>query len=540
MTVNAGRSQNESARRRSSAETKKGNSPQGVGMSIYSKERALSGALHYLGGRVAGGVASFLTILLMVRYMVTVDYAAYTALTGLIMLGTSVSSLGLERAVARYVPDGVLNGKPSQLASFIRMITLYRAGAALLFTLAIVLLWQPLTSLFAIPRSASISPALIAMAVMGGSVFQVQSAVFQSLMHQRLLTRVLVAQWGSRLALALYFVYAGTHISLAQAVMILAVPEVLGAVIAHLVIRAVVNPHADSAQVDIGRQIPWPQRKGLIEVAGYNYLFNLLAIPPQGAVMRLIIAALCPPQFVAAYGFFQSLVEKARQYLPTQLLYMLIEPLLIAKYIEHGNLATLRQRVRFLYVMNLMILGPAMALVIGMGGSLTSLLAGNRYTEYWWLLIPTLLQLVLSSQIVLQKIVLTALDVTLRLIPAALLGLAFYGIALFTTVSSHALTILPYTPLIYFAVVILNLSLHLRKVDCDVSPGAGTWLKLLALGIFAAGVAYAVHAFSTNTLIITAMATTAAVAIFAAGSFVLGIVSRQDLLLLRRGQTNRT
>ncbi|HMM70968.1 MAG TPA: oligosaccharide flippase family protein [Rhodocyclaceae bacterium] len=508
-------------------------------MSIYSKERALSGAVHYLGGRAAGGIASFLTILLMVRYMGTADYAAYTALTGVVMLGTNVSSLGLERAIARYVPDGVVNNKPGQLASFIRMVTLYRAGAAVLFALATALLWQPLTGLFDVPQSANVSPAMIAMAVIGGGVFQVQSAVFQSLMRQQLLTRVLIAQWGSRLVLTLFFVSTGANISLAQAIMILAVPEVLGAAIAHLAIGAVVRSHVAVSAAGERDQAPWPERKGVIEVSGYNYLFNLLAIPPQGAIMRLVIAALCPPQFVAAYGFFQSLVEKARQYLPTQLLYMLIEPLLIAKYMEHGNLEALRQRTRFLYVMNLLILMPAMALVIGVGGPLTSLLTGDRYTEYWWLLIPTLIQLVLSSQIVLQKIVLTALDTTLRLIPAALLGLVFYGIALFMAITNNALTVLPFTPLAYFMVVIAYLSLYLRKLNCDVAIGPIMWLKILLLGAFVAGAAYVAHVFTANVLAITSAAAVAAVAIFAVGSFTLGIVTRQDLALLHNRRNNR-
>lgn len=508
-------------------------------MSIYSKDRALSGAAHYLGGRAAAGMASFLTILLMVRYMSTPEYAAYTALTGVVMLGASVSGLGLERAVARYVPDGIVNNRPAQVASFIYKITLYRAAAATAFALATTLLWQPLTSFFGMQQDVTVSPVMIALAVIGSSIFQLQSSVFQSLMRQQSLTRVMIAQWGSRLLLTLFFIYAGNNISLPQAIMILAIPEVIGAVIAHLAISATVKSQLSASDGSPLDPAPWPDKKGLIEVSGNNYLFNLLAIPPQGAIMRLVIAALCPPQFVAAYGFFQSLVEKARQFLPTQLLYMLIEPLLIAKYMEHGNLETLRQRTHFLHVMNLLVLVPALALVVGCGEQLTALLTGGRYIEYWWLLIPALIQLVLSTQIVLQKIVLTALDMTHRLILAAILGLIFYGIALFFAISQEAINVLPFTPLAYFVVVIGYLSLYLRKANCDVAIGLVLWLKMLLLGTFVAAAAYLPHIFTANALMITSAAAVAALAIFAVGSLTLGIVTRQDLALLHNKRSNK-
>ncbi len=508
-------------------------------MSIYSKDRALSGALHYLGGRAAAGMASFLTILLMVRFMSTPEYATYTALTGVVMLGASVSSLGLERAVARYVPDGVVNNRPGQVASFIYKVSLYRATAAIIFSLAITLLWQPLTSLFGMQQDASVSPAMIAMAVIGSSIFQLQSAIFQSLMRQQLLARLMIAQWGSRLLLTLSFIYVGGDISLPQSVMILAIPEVIGAVAAQLAIGSAVPFHLGASTASRLDQVPWPGRKDLVEVSGYNYLFNLLAMPPQGAIMRLVIAALCPPQFVAAYGFFQSLVEKARQYLPTQLLYMLIEPLLIAKFMEHGNMEALRQRTQFLYVMNLLMLIPALALVAGCGESFTAVLTGGRYTEYWWLLIPALIQLVFSSQIVLQKIVLTALDITLRLIPAAILGLLLYGVALSLAIGGEAGNVLPFTPLAYFAVVISYLSFYLRRSNCDVGIGPLLWSKILLLGVFVAAAAYSAGAFTGNALLTTSTAAVAALTIVAVGSVTLGIVTRQDLALLHNQRSNK-
>lgn len=511
----------------------------GIEVSIYSKERALSAALHYLGGRAAGGLASFLTILLMVRYMNTQEYAAYTALTGLVMVGTNVSGLGLERAIARYVPDGIVNNRSAQLASFIRKVTLYRATAAFGFALLTTLLWQPLTSLFGMNQAADVSPVVVALAVVGGGIFQLQSSVFQSLMRQQALARLMIIQWGSRLLLTLSFIYTAGNINLPQAAIILAVPEVLGAALAHFSMGAAVRAQLGASTDRRHEFVPWPDKRALVEVSGYNYTFNLLAMPPQGAIMRLAVAALGSQEFVAAYGFFQSLIEKARQYLPTQLLYMLIEPLLIAKYMEYRNVEVLRQRTQFLYMMNLLVLMPAIVLVSGSGEPLTAVLTGGPYIEYWWLLIPALIQLVLSSQIVLQKIVLTALDTTLRLIPAAVFGLLAYGVALSVAILNEAYNVLPFTPLAYFVVVIRALSIHLRKSACDVAIGLVLRLKILFLSIIAALVAYLPNVFTTNAWMVTAAATAATLGIFVAGSFILRIVTRQDLALLHTKRQDR-
>jgi hypothetical protein len=61
----------------------------------YTKENARQGALHYLMGRGAAGVAGFLTVILLVRFMDVQNYAAYTALSGLVALCGVLSGLGM-------------------------------------------------------------------------------------------------------------------------------------------------------------------------------------------------------------------------------------------------------------------------------------------------------------------------------------------------------------------------------------------------------------------------------------------------------------
>ena len=74
----------------------------------YTLESAQLGALHYLMGRGAAGVAGFLTVILLVRFMDVQNYATYTALSGLVALCGVLASLGIERVISRYVPEGRL------------------------------------------------------------------------------------------------------------------------------------------------------------------------------------------------------------------------------------------------------------------------------------------------------------------------------------------------------------------------------------------------------------------------------------------------
>ena len=500
-------------------------------MSIYSRDRAISGAFHYLGGRAIGGISSFLTILLLVRYMSTRDYASYTAISGLIMLGVSVSGLGLERAISRYVPEGVIGKKHIEVISFIHKVILYSAIAAVAFALMMVILWQQISAVFDFGFLGYISLTAVVFAIVGSSVFQIQSSVLQSLMQQKLLSKVLVVQWGSRLLMTIFLVATNSDISLSQAVLVLAIPEVLSALFAQWAIAH--EAQSKNIRSDAQATTDWPDRKGVVEVAGFNYAFNLLAAPPQGPIMRLLIASVCPPPFVAAYGFFQSMAEKARQYLPTQLLYMLIEPLLIAKFMERGNVRELQSRTSFLYLMNLLLLFPLLAVAVGCGKPLADILTSGRYAEYWWLLIPVMIQLALSSQIVLQKIVITATDATSRLIPAATIGVAIFGAGLGLVLFIGEFEALPYVPLLYFVSVIGYLSRYLGRSDCNVSLKPAIWMKLFLISAFAASASYALSMLGENNYVVTAAATGASVLVFALGIVLSGLIRPQDLGQLR-------
>ena len=98
----------------------------------YDHENLRHGAFHYLMGRGAAGIAGFLTVLLLVRFMDLHNYAAYTALSGLVAICGVIAGLGMERVVARYVPEARLYRSVDELSRFIWVTSGIRLGASLI------------------------------------------------------------------------------------------------------------------------------------------------------------------------------------------------------------------------------------------------------------------------------------------------------------------------------------------------------------------------------------------------------------------------
>jgi O-antigen/teichoic acid export membrane protein len=78
----------------------------------YQGRHVRRGIRQFLSGKLIQAVASVMVMLITVRVMEVAQYALYiTALSLAIFLGT-VSILGLDRVLTRYVPEGRHQGDP--------------------------------------------------------------------------------------------------------------------------------------------------------------------------------------------------------------------------------------------------------------------------------------------------------------------------------------------------------------------------------------------------------------------------------------------
>lgn len=415
--------------------------------SPYTKENVRTGIFHYLLGRGASGVASFFSVILLVRHMSVAHYAAYTALMGLGMLATLLSGLGLDRAITRYVPEGRLKHASAALIRFVWLTAGVRLAAVLLVLALMLLAWSQVLHLFpAIGLDAF--PIGLAFYLMAASLFQHFSTVLQALVQQKLLTRLMMFQWGGRFALICLFVLTQADISVDQSILVMAVPEMLGMLAMTLAL------HRHFVQLRAGESMPardghWPPWREVYALALHNHGYNLLAAPPQGYFMRLFAAALLPVQFVAAYGFFLSLGERVRQYLPLQMMFNLAEPILMAGYVQDRNFDKLAERTQLLYKLNLFFLAPAMVWLAFSAPALVNVITGGKYGELAWILLLVVAQMAIGSHALIVQLLLNAVGESKLLLRSGTGAMLLMCATLVAIYLHGTMSYLIFAPLVY-------------------------------------------------------------------------------------------
>lgn len=387
--------------------------------SPYTQENVKKGLVHYFLGRGASGLAGFLVIILLVRYMDIANYANFTALSGLTAFCGILVSLGMERAISRFVPEGRIHHSPQQLSHFITVITLVRLLALLVVNLLIFALWPRIASVFDI-TVLTVFPIALCIFIVAESLFQHFSVILQALVLQKSLTRIMVVQWGGRLILLAILISVRDSISLENALWVMAVPEVSGVLVFVIFVRSYMKA---LPELNEKKGQPWPVWRDVASLSYHNYGYMLLAAPPQSYFMKMVTAAFLPPALVAAYGFFTSLTERVRQYIPLYLFYNLIEPVMIAKYLEDRNFNKLAYRCQLLYKTNLLVLIPIMAVIVVAGPEIIGILTGGRYQEYNWVLLIVIAQLSTGSHVVLLQMMLNSVGRTGLLVKASLISL---------------------------------------------------------------------------------------------------------------------
>ncbi len=384
----------------------------------YTPENARHGAIHYLMGRGAAGIAGFITVLLLVWFMDVHNYAAYTALSGVVALAGILATLGMERVLPRYIPEGRIYRPVTQLSRFIWVTSAIRLAAALLVVLLLYILW-PAVDRFLAVAEFKVFPVALACFIVAEALYQHFSAVLQALVMQKVLTRLLVIQWAGRLLLIAVVVSMHSAISWQESLWIFAVPEVLGVVGFVWVIRRHLQGLTDPGSAGGS----WPEYGKVAGVGLHNYGFTLLAAPPQGYFMKVLTAAYLPVEAVAAYGFFISVAEKARQFIPLHFFYGLIEPMMVAGYLKDRDFPALSYRCQLLYKSNLLLMVPAIAWVAVSGDSIVALMTGGKFAGLSWMLALVMVQLAIGSHVVLLQLILNSLEKSRLLAKASMYAL---------------------------------------------------------------------------------------------------------------------
>lgn len=503
--------------------------------SNYSAENVRKGVFHYLLGRGVAGLAGFATVLLLVRYMDVQNYAGYTALSGLTTMCGIVASLGLERAIARYIPEGQMQRSKSELASLIWKTALIRFFASSIITIFIFTFWEGVNQAFGYIDLGGF-PLQLAIFIIAETLFQHFSSVFQALMMQKVLTRLLAIQWLGRLLLMALVLTINDLISLRDALWIFALPEAVGVVIFVTVLQYYLKQASDieSCGTSAEKTI-WPLWRPVLNMAMHNYGFSLLAAPPQGYFMRMIIAITLPVETVAAYGFFQSLAEKVRQYIPMHFFYGMIEPLMMARYLKDADFSILSHRCHVLYKTNLLLLVPAAAWIAVAGPYISSALTGGKFEGLSWILLLVVLQLMIGSHVLVLQLILNAIGKSRLLLKAslyALLGFSFFAIAAGFVAKIGIL----FAPLLFSVIVNSLVVFNLNNQGYSYRPSWSMLHGMVLLGCAVGGVAalgLSVFKPTESAFVVAGLSGGGVLLAFVVGVYFFSIVDNEDIGLVR-------
>lgn len=505
--------------------------------STYSLSNVRSAIGHYLLGRGTAAVAGFLSAILLVRHMDVPSYAAYVAFFGVAGIAGLLSSLGLERAITRFVPEGKLFHEPATLRRFILRLLAVQFCATLVVALLLALAWKPLVSLFDFISADGIPPALI-LYVVATALAATLSTVLQALLRQKLLTIATAVQWTLRLGWILVLARQGDgNISLAQALWIMAVPELgLALTLAVALTTSLRSPLAAHDSIAGKGKEGWPNLSEVAALAAHSYSFNLLAAPPQGYFMRTIVAATLPAETVAAFGFFSNLIDRMRAYLPMQLMYNLVEPVLVARYLEDKDEQALTRNIGLIYKANLLIIAMTLLFLTIGGPSAVSLLTSGKYVDQTWILSLLIVQIALGSHVLAIQLVANVLKKNQILSFSAVVALTVMLVFLAISIASTQTTLVLFCTLVYSIAMNATAFLLLGRSKIVYRPPLKDTARLVTIGVGLAllinHVVFVLDASGSKTLEVF-LAGGAAI-LLAATAMKFSYASRQEIGMLRR------
>ncbi len=384
----------------------------------YRGAQVRRGIRHYLSGRAIQAAASVVVMLIMVRVLSVEQYALYVTATALATLLGTLSLLGLDRVVARYVPEGRLTATPGRLIRFIRQLNLLRLAGIGVLALVLAPTWGHWAAWFNLPPAGLTLPVLLYALIHAFMLFQ--GIVMQSLMLQAGLRDATTATWLLRILLLLGVLLLVPPLDVIKALWLTLISELVGwlwmavAIARHLrQLRRAAADQADAA---------WPRAPGeLVRFAWHNFLLGHTNYPSQPRVQQLVAAYFLPPALVAAYGFFRNIAEQLRAYLPVHLMKNLAEPVMIGHYVRTGDFARLNAMSTVLLKLNLLLIAPLSAWLWLAGGPLIALVTGGKFAEHAGLLALLVLALAVRSLASLLQTIANAIGLS-RQLPAASLA----------------------------------------------------------------------------------------------------------------------
>ncbi|MGZ3180898.1 MAG: lipopolysaccharide biosynthesis protein [Telluria sp.] len=349
-----------------------------AGSHPYAASRIVLQAKWFAIAKVGIAIVSLLTQFVLVRHLDVVNYASYTiyvAGTGVLVF---LTMFGMDRVIYRFLPPLREHGRWREALGLMAGLLLARlvlmglillvlwAGARVLLPAQLVDQLSSIpgqTALYALAQAANDSLLIFCNGV---GQQRSQAGLYMAAGAVRLAAVTALVLSGPLTAVNVADVFAFTELALTGAL-----AAVLAVEFARLRTRG-------------QRPGPWQFGFGLRELcrdAFGTQAAYLLGLPFKGVLLKLIVGAVATPLVTASFGFFQTLSDRAYQFMPVFLLKGILEPALASDYAVRGSTERVRLTVSMLLRVNFTIVALGVALLLGVGAPLIDWITQGRYGD---------------------------------------------------------------------------------------------------------------------------------------------------------------
>ena len=354
--------------------------------------------LGFAATRMLTGMLGLFVPIVLARNMALQAYADYALLLSAVMLLVIIGSLGYDRGAFRFIPALQAAGQIFPALRLAAELVLLRVVASVCLAIGIVSFGgqAPIVGAAISTVSPELFVAIVAIIATTEGLTVTASALA---LHR------IVASIGLLILLGRTSAFAGLvlndeALTLDRVLSVTLWTESFQGLVMGLATLSVLRKHrgAKSQRLTDPSSRSGIDRGTLLKCCISAWGAYLTSLPTQGPALRLLVGVFADTPTVAAFAFFQQLADRAKVFLPLQLVVPNIETTLSARRLTHarGDASGL-QALTVMTRINLLVVSAAFVALIAAGPEIEHLLTADRFKQYLPIAALLVMQLMPSS-----------------------------------------------------------------------------------------------------------------------------------------------
>lgn len=343
--------------------------------------------------RVLTGIVGVSIPVLLARSMSVSDFAAYATIGATAALSAAVSSLGVDRASLRFLPAFAGKASLPSLVRFLMALTLPRMLALIIVVFGVIWsgIWLPEHGRETLGE-ASQAIVLVVCLSLTNAIGQLASSFIQGFLQHGAYAVISFGTVLSRILVLILFLKLDGALEFALVMWIFIFTELAGAAAQMLLVL-----WKSSRQAASPGEFDLPSLKEVVSVSRANYVSYLVGIPWLAPSLILLVSHFTSREVTAAYAFFLTLAERARMFLPVQLLQGYVEPIWAKLYAQGKRVSRFREPAVLLLQTNLFFVALGLAILLAIGEQAIGALTKATYAKETLVLFFVLAQIGTNS-----------------------------------------------------------------------------------------------------------------------------------------------